>query len=65
MTVGHKAGHYCHFMVLRSANSDTGRKKTKGKKEKKSRVLEFMGGGGGDTFDLNVPRVGTELHLCF
>ena len=25
MTIGHKAGHYCHFRVLRSVNSDTGR----------------------------------------
>ena len=35
MTIGYKAGHYCHFRVLRNANSDTGRKKTKRK----------MGGG--------------------
>ena len=26
MSIGHKAGHHCHFRVLRSANSDTGRK---------------------------------------
>ena len=32
MTISHKAGHYCRFSVLRSANnSDTGRKKTKRK----------------------------------
>ena len=27
MTIGHKAGYYCHFRVLRGVNSDTGRKK--------------------------------------
>ena len=26
MIIGHNAGHYCHFMVLCSVHSDTGRK---------------------------------------
>ena len=26
MTIGHKAGHYCHFRVLCRANGDTGSK---------------------------------------
>ena len=45
MTIGHKAGHYCHFRVLRSVNSDAGRKKKKQKKRQKRRVLEFIGRG--------------------
>ena len=32
MTIGHKAGHYCHFRVLCSANSDIGSKKEETKK---------------------------------
>ena len=34
MTIGHKAGHYRHCRVLRSANSDTGRKNKKRKRER-------------------------------
>ena len=34
MTIGHKAGHYCHFRVLRSANYDTGRLKKKRERER-------------------------------
>ena len=51
MTVGHKAGHYCHFRVLRSVNTDTGRKKKekkkkeRKKKKKNGKVLEFIGRG--------------------
>ena len=41
MTIGHKAGHYCHFRVLRSVNSDTGRKKREGEEEKKVWNLLF------------------------
>ena len=52
MTIGHKAGHYCHFRVLRSVNSYTGRKK---KKKEKSSGIYWQGG---NTFDLKVPRVG-------
>ena len=37
MTVSHKAAHYCHFRVLCSTNSDTGRKKKKQKREKKKK----------------------------
>jgi len=35
MTIGHEAGHYCHFRVLHSVNGATGRKK-----KKRERVLE-------------------------
>ena len=52
MTIGHKVGHYCHFRVLRSVNSYTGRKK---KKKEKSLGIYWQGG---NTFDLKVPRVG-------
>ena len=52
MTIGHKASHYCHFRVLGSANSDTGRKKkkqkrekTKERKKKERRVVGFNGSG--------------------
>ena len=50
MTIGHKAGHYCHFRVLRSANSDTGRKKKNDdrgeeKKKKKEGFWDLLGGG--------------------
>ena len=41
MTIGHKAGHYCYFRVLRSANNDTGRKKREGEKKKKFWNLLF------------------------
>ena len=57
MTIGHKAGYYCHFRVLCSVNCDTGRKK---KKQKKKRVWGFTGTGRGMTFDLKVPRVGDK-----
>ena len=41
MTIGHKAGHYCHFRVLCSANSDTGSKKEETKEiKKKKKKLE-------------------------
>ena len=48
LTIGHEAGHYCHFRVLHSVNSATGRKKKKRergvlekkKKEKKERERE-------------------------
>ena len=40
MTIGHKAGHYCHFRVLRSAYSDTGRKK----KKQKQKFWDLLGG---------------------
>ena len=52
MTIGHKAGHYCHFRVLRGVNIDTDRKK---KKKKNSFGIYWEGD---DTFDLKVPRVG-------
>ena len=32
--------HYCHFRVLRSANSDTGRKKKKRKRKKRRKKKE-------------------------
>ena len=35
LTIDHKAGHYCHFRVLHSVNSDTGRKKKKKKNKRK------------------------------
>ena len=35
MTIGHKAGHYCHFRILQGVNSDTGSKKKKRKKKKR------------------------------
>ena len=54
MTIGHKAGHYCHFRVFRSVNSDTGRKKKK-RERKKSFGIYWEGD---DTVDLKVPRVG-------
>ena len=37
MTIGHKAGHYRHCRVLRSANSHTGRKNKKRKREREKR----------------------------
>ena len=40
MTTGHNAGHYCHFRVLRSTNSDTGGKKKKRKRERERRKKE-------------------------
>ena len=39
MTTGHKAGHHCHFRVLHSIDSDTGRKKKKWKREKKKKKI--------------------------
>ena len=54
MAIGHKAGHYCHFRVLRNANSDTGRKKKKREREREFRIYWE----GDDTFILKVPRVG-------
>ena len=52
MTIGHQAGHYCHFRVLYSVNSDTGRMK----KDKRKKI--YWEGDG--TFDLKVPRVGDK-----
>ena len=37
MTIGHEAGHYCHFKRLRSFNTDTGRKKKKERKKERRR----------------------------
>ena len=47
MTIGRKAGHYCHFRVLRSINSDTGRKKGK-----RRSVLEIFGTDACSVFNL-------------
>ena len=60
MTIGHKAGHYRHCRVLRSANSDTGRKNKKRKrerekrKEKKERKKSFGRGSDESHFHVSV-----------
>ena len=38
MTIGHKAGRYCHFRVQPNVNSDTGRKK-------REEFWNLLGGG--------------------
>ena len=52
MSIVHKAGHYCHFRVLRSINSDTGRKK--GEKEREGEKRFGIYWEWDDTFDLKV-----------
>ena len=49
MTVGHKAGHYCHFRVLRSVIQA-------GKRKKKESFAVYWEGD--DTLDLKVPMMG-------
>ena len=62
MTVSHKAGHYCHRRVLRSTNSDTGRKKEAKKRKRKKEREDFWNvlGGGISTFCVHVQE---KMHV--
>ena len=51
MIVSHKAGHYCHFRVLCSVDSETCRKKSFG-----------IYWEGDDTFDFKVQGWGTKVQ---
>ena len=61
MTIGHKAGHYCHFRVLRSVNSDTGWKKKKWKEKKTENRSLGVNWEGDDTFDFK-PKLEPKLE---
>jgi len=69
MTIGHKAGHYCHFGAIRGVNSDTGRKKKERKKKKKKNKRKNKSFGiyweGDDTFDLKVPFKSSAHYTLF